>query len=53
MFHYRNHGAAWARVLVSFEADETEKPKLSTYLEKIGYRHWEETENQAYKLFLE
>ena len=53
MFHYRNHGAAWARVLVSFEADETEKPQLSTYLEKIGYRHWEETDNQAYKLFLE
>ncbi len=52
MFHYRNHGSAWARVLVGFEASASDRSKLSTYLNKIGYRYWEETDNDAYRLFL-
>jgi len=52
MFHYRNHGAAWGRVLVGFEARVKERRELTQYLERIGYRYWEETENPAYKLFL-
>ncbi len=52
MFHYRNHGAAWGRVLVGFEAQAKERRKLTKYLQRIGYRYWEETENPAYQLFL-
>ena len=52
MFHYRNHGAAWGRVLAGFEGKETDRARLSTYLERIGYRYWEETGNPAVELFL-
>ena len=33
MFHYRNHGAAWGRVLAGFEGKETDRARLSTYLQ--------------------
>ena len=52
MFHYRNHGAAWGRVLVGFEAEAGDRAKLTGDLKRIGYRFWEETENRAYQLFL-
>ncbi|MCZ6658934.1 MAG: threonine ammonia-lyase, biosynthetic [Gammaproteobacteria bacterium] len=52
LFHYRNHGSAWGRVLVGFEAETSERKALSTYLERIGFRYWEETDNPAYRLFL-
>ena len=52
MFHYRNHGAAWGRVLVGFEAEPADRSTLTRYLKKIGYRYWEETDNPAYELFL-
>ena len=52
LFHYRNHGAAFGRVLVGFAADTGTRAKLVRYLDRIGYRFWEETENPAYQLFL-
>ena len=52
MFHYRNHGAAWGRVLAGFEAQAEDRADLSTYLKRIGYRYWEETGNPAVELFL-
>ena len=52
LFHYRNHGAAWGRVLVGFEAQAGDRASLSTYLDRIGYRYWEETGNPAVELFL-
>ena len=52
LFHYRNHGAAWGRVLVGFCSKESERSELSSYLAQIGYRFWEEDANPAYKLFL-
>jgi threonine dehydratase len=52
MFHYRNHGAAWGRVLVGFEAGRDERRQLTAFLERVGYRYWEETDNPAYWLFL-
>ena len=52
MFHYRNHGSAWGRVLVGFEAQAADRESLSTYLKRIGYRYWEETGNPAVDLFL-
>jgi threonine dehydratase len=52
LFHYRNHGAAWGRVLVGFEGDASDRPRLLADLREIGYRFWEETGNPAYRLFL-
>ena len=52
LFHYRNHGAAWGRVLVGFEAAPNQRRRLTRDLERIGYRYWEETDNPAYNLFL-
>lgn len=52
LFHYRNHGAAYGRVLIGMQVPEEDKEKVSEYLNRIGYRYWDETENPAYKLFL-
>ena len=52
LFHYRNHGAAFGRVLVGFSAPKRDRAKLGRYLKNIGYRYWEETENPAYDIFL-
>ncbi len=52
LFHYRNHGAAYGRVLVGFQAGPRERGRLQKYLQRIGYRFWEETDNPAYNLFL-
>jgi threonine dehydratase len=52
MFHYRNHGADWGRVLAGFEAGPKERAELRGFLDRIGYRYSEETENAAYRMFL-
>ena len=52
MFHYRNHGAAYGRVLVGLQVPADEHNKVSEFLDDIGYNYWEETDNPAYKLFL-
>ena len=51
LFHYRNHGAAYGRVLVGFEARTRDRKRLVSYLKRIGYRFWEENDNPAYQLF--
>lgn len=52
LFHYRNHGAAYGRVLVGLQIPMNERKALTNYLEELAYPYWEETDNQAYKLFL-
>ena len=52
MFHYRNHGAAYGRVLVGMQVPVAEQSQVGHFLEEIGYNYWEETDNSAYKLFL-
>lgn len=52
MFHYRNHGAAYGRVLVGVQVDDDERPEFLEFLEGLGYPYWEEQENPAYQLFL-
>ena len=52
LFHYRNHGAAYGRVLVGFVAAPGERKKLLQYLRRIGYRFFDETDNPAYAMFL-
>jgi len=52
MFHYRNHGAAYGRVVVGLQVAETERHKVPETLDSIGYMYWDETDNPAYRLYL-
>ena len=51
MFHYRNHGTAYASVLIGMVVPEDDKRNVTEVFEKIGYRCWDETQNPAYTLF--
>ncbi len=52
LFHYRNHGADTGRVLVGMQVPPTEMQEFKTFLKTLGYAHWHETDNPAYRLFL-
>lgn len=52
LFHYRNHGAAYGRVLVGIQVPDPQRSRFDQFLEKLGYRYWEESNNPVYKLFL-
>lgn len=52
MFHYRNHGAAYSRVLMGVQVEESDREKFESMLDEVGFRYWEETDNEAYQLFL-
>lgn len=52
MFHYRNHGAAYGRVVVGLQVAEADRHKVPETLDSIGYMYWDETDNPAYKLYL-
>ncbi len=52
LFHYRNHGAAYGRVLCGIQVPETERGDFEQFLRDLGYRFWEETRNPVYQLFL-
>ena len=52
LFHYRNHGADYGRVLVGMQVPPAEMKQFKEFLKNLGYAHWNETDNPAYKLFL-
>ena len=52
LFHYRNHGADYGRVLVGMQVPDAEMEEFEAFLKKLGYSHWNETDNPAYRLFL-
>ena len=52
LFHYRNHGADFGRVLVGIQVPPNEQTQFSAFLAKLAYPYWEETQNPAYQLFL-
>lgn len=52
MFHYRNHGAAYGRVLLGLQASASDRKKVRESLDSLNYEYWEETDNPAYQLFL-
>jgi threonine dehydratase len=51
LFHYRNHGAAYGRVLMGIQIDPGEKKVFRNFLRELGYPCQEETDNFAYRLF--
>jgi threonine dehydratase len=52
LFHYRNHGADYGRVLAGIQVPRKDSPKFRRFLKDLGYRHWDESRNPAYRLFL-
>jgi len=52
LFHYRNHGAAYGRVVVGFQIAESDEKKIDKYMRDLGYRFWDESDNPAFKMFL-
>jgi threonine dehydratase len=52
LFHYRNHGADYGRVLVGMQVPHHDKKALRLFLDTLGYRYWDESDNPAYRLFL-
>ena len=53
LFHYRNHGADFGRVLAAFEVPDEEVPSFHAFLERLGYPYLIETGNDAFNRFLE
>jgi threonine dehydratase len=52
LFHYRNHGAAFGRVLAGMQVPESEQEAFEAFLEQLGYRYTLESDNPVYDLFL-
>lgn len=52
LFHYRNHGADFGRVLVGMQVPPDEQTEFLAFLQNLGYPYWDETHNPAYQLFL-
>ena len=52
LFHYRNHGADYGRVLIGMQVPPRDKRKFHSFLERLGYPYHDETRNPAYRLFL-
>jgi threonine dehydratase len=52
LFHYRNHGADYGRVLVGIQVPADSRRDFRKSLDKLGYVYREETDCPAYKLFL-
>jgi threonine dehydratase len=52
MFHYRNHGADYGRVLVGMQVPQPELDDLAGHMVALGYPHIDETANPAYQAFL-
>ncbi len=52
LFHYRNHGADYGRIVVGMQVPPQEMQEWQAFLETLGYRYWDESQNPAYKLFL-
>ena len=52
LFHYRNHGADYGRVLVGMQVPPSDKGAFRAFLDRLGYDCVEETGNPAYRMFL-
>ena len=52
LFHYRNHGSAFGRVLVGFQALDNQREEVRVFLDSLQYRYVVETHNNCYRLFL-
>jgi threonine dehydratase len=52
LFHYRNHGADYGRVLVGMQVPPSDHAEFERFLNRLGYRYVDESANPAYRMFL-
>ncbi len=52
LFHYRNHGAAYGRVLAGMQVPPVERASFRQFLDELGFTYHAETDNPVYDLFL-
>lgn len=52
LFHYRNHGSDYGRVLCGIQIPDTDEAAFNQFLRQLGYVCCEETDNPVYQLFL-
>lgn len=52
LFHYRNHGAAYGRVLMGIQVPPPQADEFQLFLDSLGIEYSEETNNPVYKMFL-
>jgi threonine dehydratase len=52
LFHYRNHGADYGRVLAGIQVPRSDKAEFRAFLDRLGYDYVDETANPAYRMFL-
>ena len=52
LFHYRNHGSDYGRVLMGIQVPPGEHAAFQDFLERVGYEYVDETDNPAYRMFL-
>ena len=52
LFHYRNHGSDYGRILAGIDVKNADAAELESHLAALGYPYWEESDNPAYSMFL-
>ena len=52
LFHYRNHGSDYGRILAGIQVPDEESDELEAHLADLGYSYSEESDNPAYAMFL-
>jgi threonine dehydratase len=52
LFHYRNNGADYGKIAMGIQVPPEEMLEWQAFLDTIGYRYWDESQNPVYKLFL-
>ena len=52
LFHYRNHGSDYGRVLAGIQVPPAERAQFMDHLRELHYAYMEETQNPAYRMFL-
>ena len=52
IFHYRNYGADVGKIVIGVLIDRCDVAEWNKFLELLGYKYWDETKNDTYKLFL-
>ncbi len=52
LFHYRNHGADFGRVLIGLQVEDTKLNNLKKHFDTLKYQFYEETDNMSYRQFL-
>lgn len=53
LFHYRNQGADYGRILVGIQVPQADDKSFAKFLDTLGYAYVEETRNPAYRMFLQ